>query len=112
MAWEGEHGGLVYLADSIDKKERKVVLSPLHATSNLELQLNSKKFMELKKYIKDLTTKYAMMKINYEDKLHEAAIDLIEEIDDFGEKNRAITKILIYWAILKKAGFMSFCSNR
>ena len=90
MAWEGEHGGLVYLADSIDKKERKVVLSPLHATSNLELQLNSKKFMELKKYIKDLTAKYAMMKINYEDKLHEAAIDLIEEIDNHGDKNEHI----------------------
>ncbi len=32
-------------------------------------------------------------------------LDTINEIDDFGEKKRAITKILIYWAILKKAGF-------
>jgi hypothetical protein len=32
-------------------------------------------------------------------------IDTIKEIDDYGDKNRATTKILIYWAILKKAGF-------
>lgn len=32
-------------------------------------------------------------------------IDQIRELDDYGKKNRAIQKILIYWAILKKAGF-------
>ena len=81
LAWEGEHGGLVYLADSIDRKEKKVVLSPLHSTSNIELQINHKKFTELKTYIRDLTSKYAKMKIDYEDKVYDAAIDLIEEIE-------------------------------
>lgn len=33
-------------------------------------------------------------------------IEQIRELDDYGKKNRAIQKILIYWAILKKAGFI------
>lgn len=81
LEWIGEFGESVFLSDKIDKKSKKIYLSPLHSCSDLELQLNKHKFAELKAYIKELTVKYAKMKIDYEDKVYDAAISLIEEIE-------------------------------
>jgi len=77
LAWMGEDGLTVFVADKIDKKERKVILSPLHACSDLELKLDAKKFYELKQYVREIVEKYAKLKIDYEDRIFEMAAELI-----------------------------------
>jgi len=48
LEWSGLEGGEIYFIDGIDKKAKKIYLSPLHQSSDLELQLNKHKFRELK----------------------------------------------------------------
>ena len=67
VEWIGEYGDSVFIADKVDKKTKKIYLAPLHACSDLELQLNKHKFNELKTKLSSMIKEYATMKINYND---------------------------------------------
>jgi len=89
LEWSGLEGGEIYFIDDINKKERKIYLSPLHQCSDLELQLNKHKIAELKAKLSSIIREYAKLKINYEDEIMLKAIDLIEELskDEKDEEN-------------------------
>jgi len=88
LEWTGMEGGEIYFINEIDRKAKKIYLSPLHQCSDLELQLNKNKFKELRLKLSEMIKEYAVLKINYEDEILLKAVDLIEEIGkEDGDKN-------------------------
>ena len=82
LEWTGIEGGEIYFIDEINKKAKKIQLSPLHQTSDLELQLNKHKFSELKTKLSSMIKEYARLKINYDDNVLLKAVELVEDIDN------------------------------
>ena len=81
VEWIGEYGDSVFIADKVDKKTKKIYLAPLHACSDLELQLNKHKFNELKTKLSSMIKEYATMKINYNDNVLMEAVNLLEHAE-------------------------------
>ena len=81
LEWTGIEGGEIYFIDEINKKAKKIQLSPLHQTSDLELQLNKHKFTELKTKLSSMIKEYATMKINYNDNVLMEAVNLLEHAE-------------------------------
>ena len=81
VEWIGEYGDSVFIADKVDKKTKKIYLAPLHACSDLELQLNKHKFNELKTKLSSMIKEYATMKINYNDNVLMETVNLLEHAE-------------------------------
>jgi len=85
LAWMGDEDDIkVFIADDIDFANRKIILSPLHGYSDMELLLNGKLFEQLKTMLRDFVQEYARLKANYNYEVYAKAAELLDRITSLG----------------------------
>lgn len=85
LAWMGDEDDIkIFIADKIDFANRKIILSPLHGYSDMELLLNGKLFDQLKAMLRDFVQEYAKLKANYNYEVYAKAAELLDKITSLG----------------------------
>ena len=77
-----DDGMKIFVADRIDWREKKIVLSPLHGYSDLELAIDKERFAKLKEKVDELAKKYAKLSVEFQTKTYEELAELFLELDD------------------------------
>ena len=77
-----DDGMKIFVADEIDWREKKIVLSPLHGYSDLELAIDKERFKKLKEKVDELAKKYAKLSVEFQTKTYEELAELFLELDD------------------------------
>lgn len=77
-----DDGMKIFVADNIDWKEKRIVLSPLHGYSDLELAIDKERFEKLKEKVDDLAKKYAKLSVEFQTKTYEELAELFLELED------------------------------
>lgn len=77
-----DDGMKIFVADQIDWREKKIVLSPLHGYSDLELAIDKERFKKLKEKVDELAKKYAKLSVEFQTKTYEELAELFLELED------------------------------
>lgn len=77
-----DDGMKIFVADEIDWREKKIVLSPLHGYSDLELAIDKERFKKLKEKVDELAKKYAKLSVEFQTKTYEELAELFLELED------------------------------